>query len=522
MSDDWQDRLDEIEQRRRAALQMGGAEAVDRQHDKGRLTIRERIDALLDEGSFRETGPIAGGSEYDDDGRLAEFTPGNFILGFGRINRRACVVGGEDFTQSGGSPNVAGLRKSVYTEQLAQQYRVPLVRLHEGSGGSVAGSGGKKGGQGSPAAPVYEAHRFAAVGQTLASVPVACAALGATAGMPAGRLVASHYSVMTRHTAQVIIGGPALVERALGRSVSKEALGGAEVHQHSGVVDDVVDDELAAFEAIRRFLGYLPQNVWERPPVLPSSDDPDRADDSLAKAVPRDRQRAYSMRRILETVLDRGSFFEMGRGHGRGQITGMARLNGVPVGILANDCSYLAGSMTAQAARKLKRFIEFCEVFHLPIVSFVDEPGFMIGEQAEKDATMRFGAAAIIAAAMCRVPWASIVVRKSMGLGSAVHYGNNAYVLAWPSAEMGALPVEGGVAVAFKKQIAAAEDPEACRRELEEKLAQRQSPFPRADAFAVHDLIDPRETRSRLCDWVSLAAPLLDQQLGPASFSYRP
>lgn len=521
MANDWQDRLDEIRQRRKAALEMGGPEAVARQHERGKLTIRERIDALLDPDSFRETGPIAGGSERDEDGNLESFTPGNFILGFGRIASRPCIVGGEDFTQSGGSPNVAGLRKSVYTEQLAQQYRIPLIRLHEGSGGSVTGSSGK-GGKPSPAAPVYEAHRFAAVGKTLASVPVACAALGATAGMPAGRLVSSHYCVMTRHTAQVIIGGPALVERALGRSVSKEELGGAELHQHSGVVDDVVEDEEATFAAIRRFLDYLPQNVWELPPVVETDDDRNRMDDSLASAIPRDRQRPYNMRQILQSVVDVDSFFEIGRGHGRGQITGFARLMGIPVGVIANDCSFLAGSMTAQAARKLRRFIELCQVFHLPIISFVDEPGFMIGEQAEKDATMRFGAAAIIAAALCEVPWASVVVRKSMGLGSAVHYGADAYVLAWPSAEMGALPVEGGVAVAFKKEIAAAEDSDAHRKMLEEKLAGRQSPFPRADAFAVHDLIDPRETRPKLCDWLELAHPLLKNRLGPTHFSYRP
>lgn len=195
---------------------------------------------------------------------------------------------------------------------------------------------------------------------------------------------------------------------------------------------------------------------------------------------------------------------------------------GIPVGILANDCRHLAGSMTADGARKARRFIELCQVFHLPVASFVDEPGFMIGAQAEQAATMRFGASAIIAAAMCTVPWASVIVRKSMGLASAVHYGADAHVLAWPSAETGALPVEGGVAVAFKREIAAASDPEAKRRELEEALASRQSPFPRADAFAVHDLIDPRETRPRLCEWLELAHPLLEEQRGPTAFSFRP
>lgn len=518
---DWKAHIKAINQRREAAREMGGPEAVKRQHDKGLWTIRERIEALVDDGTFSEIGATAGYGELDDRGELASFTPGNYVLGWARIAERPCVVGGEDFTMRGGSPNVAGLRKSIYTETLARQYRLPLIRLHQGSGGSVTGGSGRKEPK-APPSPVYQAHRFAAIGHTLASVPVASAALGAVAGMPAGRLVSSHYSVMTRHTAQVLIGGPALVERALGQPIAKEELGGADVHGRSGVVDEVVEDEQAACNAIRQFLSYLPQNVWQLPPVTECTDSRERRDESLASAVPRDRRRTYDMRRIIASVLDEDTFFEMGRGHGRSQITGFARLTGIPVGVLANDCRHLAGAMTADGARKAQRFIELCQVFHLPIVSFVDEPGFMIGPQAEQDATMRFGASAIMAAALCTVPWATVIVRKSMGLASTVHYGAGAHVLAWPSAEAGALPVEGGVAIAFRKEIAGADDPETHRRVLEEEMAKRLSPFPRAETFSVHDLIDPRETRPRLCEWLELAHPLLESQRGPTSFSYRP
>jgi len=517
----WDRQREEIEARRRAAKLQGGASAIERQHARGRLTIRERVDALLDSGSFREIGAIAGVGERDAAGKLAGFTPANFVLGFGKIEARPCIVGGEDFTIAAGSPNVGGLRKSIYTEELACQYRVPLVRLHEGSGGSVTGAAGK-GAAPLPPEPVYHVHRFASVGRALASVPVATAALGAVAGLPAVRLVASHYSVMTRHTAQVLVGGPALVERALGQSVSKDALGGAELHERSGVIDDVVEDEQAAFAAIRRFLGYLPQNVWELPPVAPCEDPRERAEPSLADIVPEDRRRAYDMRAILHAVLDRGSFFEMNRRYGPGQISGLGRLLGVPVGVLANDCRHFAGSMTAAGARKVRRFVEFCHTFHLPVLNFVDEPGFMFGPEAEAEGTVRAGAAAVLAVAMATIPWASVMVRKSMGLGAAAHYASGSYILAWPSAESGALPVEGGVAVAFGREIAAAADPAARRAELEAQFAARQSPFPRAEALAVHDLIDPRETRARLCDWIELVQPLLSQQLGPTSFSYRP
>ncbi|HEX2891521.1 acyl-CoA carboxylase subunit beta [Vineibacter terrae] len=517
----WDNELDEIAQRRQAAKAQGGEAAVARQHARGRLTIRERIDALLDPGSFREIGPIAGAAERADTGELAGMTPANFVLGFGKIAGRPCVAGGEDFTIAAGSPNLAGLRKSIYTEELACQYRVPLVRLHEGSGGSVTGSAGK-GAPPTPPEPVYAPHRFASVGRALATVPVATAALGAVAGLPAVRLVSSHYCVMTRQTAQVLVGGPALVERALGQAASKDDLGGAAVHEKSGVIDDVVDDEAAAFAAIRRFLSYLPQHVWALPPVLPCTDDRNRADARLADIVPADRRRVFDMRAVVRAVVDQESFFEIGRRYGSGQITGLARLLGCPVGVLANDCRQLAGSMTAAGARKVRRFVEFCQTFHLPVLNFVDEPGFMIGAEAEMEGTVRAGAGAVLAVAMATIPWASIMVRKSMGLGAAAHSAPGSYILAWPSAESGALPVEGGVAVAFGREIAAAADPAARRRELEAQFAARRSPFPRAEALSVHDLIDPRETRARLCDWIELAWPLLDQQLGPTSFTYRP
>jgi len=513
------DPLEEIGRRRAAAKLQGGETAVSRQHNRGRLTVRERVDALLDPGSFLEIGPIAGQSDTDEDG--THFTPANFILGFGRLGDRPVIAAGEDFTINAGSPNLGGLRKSIYTEELACQYRVPLVRLHEGAGGSITGAAGK-GQAPMPPSPVYEAHRFASVGRTLASVPVATAALGAVAGLPAVRLVSAHYCVMTRHTAQVLVGGPKLVERALGQKVTKEQLGGAELHERTGVIDDVVEDEHEAFAAIRRFLSYLPQNVWELPPVIATDDPRDRADDFLATVVPTNRRMVFDMRKLVRAVLDKDSFFEIGRRHGTGQITGLGRLMGRPVAIAANDCRQLAGSMTAASARKLRRFVEFCHVFHLPMLNFVDEPGFMIGHDAEREGTVRAGAAAVLAVAMSTIPWASIMVRKSMGLGAAAHYAPGAYILAWPSAETGALPVEGGVAVAFAKEIAMAPDPAARRAELEEAFAARRSPFPRAEALAVHDLIDPRETRAKLCDWLDMSWPLLHHQLGPVSFGYRP
>jgi acetyl-CoA carboxylase carboxyltransferase component len=517
----WKPEVDGIERRRRLAAGLGGPEAVERQHARGRLTVRERIEALLDPASFREQGPIAGHAERDENGVLIGFTPANYVLGSGRIDGRPVVVGGEDFTQRGGSPSAAGLRKSVFAEELACRLRVPLVRFLEGGGGSVAGAGGKapRSGGGDP---VYAPHRFVSVARAMASAPVVSAALGAVAGLPAARLVASHFSLMTRRGAQVLVAGPAIVERALGESLTKDELGGARVHARSGVVDNVVEDESEAVAQIRTFLSYLPTNVWEPAPRAPADDERGREEPELLSIVPRERRRVYDMRRLLALVLDRGSLFELGRDHGRAQITALARLDGQPVGVWANDPRFYGGAMSARGARKVRRFVDLCETFHLPVLAFVDEPGFMVGREAESAATIRFGAEALFAVVQSTVPWASVIVRKSYGVAAAAHFAPEATVLAWPSAEAGALPVEGGVAVAFRREIAAAPDPETHRRELEERFAAARSPFPRAEAFGVNDLIDPRTTRPVLCDWLESIQPRLRAHLGERSHAVRP
>lgn len=516
----WKREVDEILVRRERAAALGGEEAVATHHAKGRSTIRERIRGLVDPESFREQGPIAGFSELDEAGNPIAFEPANYILGLARIGARPCAIGGEDFTQRGGSPSPAGLRKSVYAEELAIRYRVPLVRFLEGGGGSVAGPGQRRGADGGAA--VNAPPRFRSIGEVMAQVPVVSAALGPTAGFPAARLVASHYAIMTRNTSQVLVGGPALVERALRERISKEELGGWKVHAANGVVDAVAVDDAEAFALVRRFLSFLPNHVDDLPPVEVCEDPRERREEELLSIIPRDRRKIYDARKLVEAVLDRGSFFEMTARYGRSQITGLARLDGRPVGVLANDTRFYAGAMTADGAQKVRRFVDFCDTFHLPILSFVDEPGFMIGAAAERAGTIRYGAQALMAVQQSRVPWASVIVRKSYGVAAAAHYGPDGHVLAWPSAEMGALPVEGGVAVAFHREIEEADDPDARRAELESQLASRTSAFPRAEAFGFHDLIDPRDTRPALCDWLDWAAPLLESQRGPRAYTYRP
>ena len=504
----WKKEIKEIGIRKKASKAQGGKEAIELHHKKGRLTLRERIDIFLDKDSFEEIGELAGGVEKDENENFKSMTPANFILGFGKVNGKQVIVGGEDFTVKGGSPNSAGLRKSVYTEELAIQYKLPLVRLHEGGGGSVAGPK-----SGSSADPVFTRSRFKSVADSLKEVPVASAALGPVAGLPASRFVGSHFRVMTKKNSQILVAGPQVVSRAFGKEFTKDELGGSDIHKKNGVTDNIANSEEEALDQIKSFLSYFPQNIYEIPPVIESTDSPKRSESSLSSIIPKERNKSYEMRDILNLVFDKESFFEMTNFYGRGIITGFARLNGFSFGVFANDSNFYAGSMTADNAKKTSRFVKLCDTFHLPIITFVDEPGFLIGPEAEKEATILYGTEAVLAVNETTVPWATVLVRKSFGVAAAAHFGNNPYVLAWPSSESGALPLEGGVAVAFAKEIASADNPEKKRKEIEEEMAKKQNPFSKAESFSVHEIIDPSETRKYLCGWIEKVQPQLKARL---------
>jgi acetyl-CoA carboxylase carboxyltransferase component len=504
----WKKETDQIKIRKGLAKKQGGSKAVALQHAKGRLTLRERITKLVDKGSFEEQGEIAGGTEINEDGEVKSLTPANFILGFAKINQRQVVIGGEDFTVKGGSPNPAGLRKSVYTEDLALNYKMPLIRLHEGGGGSVAGPSKSKN-KGYGGDPVFSRSRFKSIADTLKEIPVVSAALGPVAGLPAARFVASHFRIMTKKTSQILVAGPAVVERAFGIDISKEELGGSQIHGSNGVTDNIAESEEDAFNQIKKFLSFMPQSIYELNEKVETDDPVDRREEQLLSIIPKERQRSYEMRDIVRMISDKDSFFEITKYFGKGIITGFARLNGFPVGILGNDSNFYAGSMSADGAKKTTRFVKLCDTFHIPIVSLVDEPGFLIGPEAEAQATILHGAEAVLTVSESEVPWSTVMIRKSFGVAAAAHYGPEGYVLAWPSAESGPLPLEGGVAVAFKKEISEAQNPEAKRKEIEESMAKHQSPFPRAESFSVHEIVDPRETRKYLCLWAERIQPQL-------------
>jgi len=511
----WKPEADEIARRHRDAEALGGEAAVKRHHEQGRLTVRERIGALLDAGSFQEIGKLTGSATYDAEGKLQKVAPAPYVMGLGKIDGRPVAIGGEDFTIRGGTSWGSTRRKGGqggFVEDLAHEYRIPLVNLIDGAGGSVTSAKGR----GYTVFPGV--HGFERSVELLGEVPVVSAVLGTAAGGPAGRAILSHWSVMVKGSSQIFAAGPPVVERSLGEKVDKEALGGAHVAVDlAGTVDNVVASETECFAAIKRFLSYLPQNVWELPPAVACDDPADRRDEALLTIVPRERRQAYSMQKLMAMIVDRGSVFEIQPTFGRSVITALARMDGKAVGVIANNPLVHGGAMDVKAARKQTHFMEMCDTFHIPLIFLVDVPGFMVGTQAEMAATLREGMRAVYVGLQLTVPMLTVVVRKCYGMAGMGTTDKNGLDLkiAWPSAEWGSLPVEGGVAAAYRRDIEAADDPGARVAEIEAELRRFASPFLTAEAFAVEDVIDPRDTRPYLCRFINAMQGRLATSAGP-------
>ena len=518
----WQRELEELRERERMARAMGGPEKVSRQHQGGRLTVRERIDRLVDAGTFHEIGAIAGKGEYNLAGGLDGFTPSNCVMGRAMVDGRPVIVLGDDFTLRGGSADATIPRKPILAERMAQQLRVPIIRIIEGSGGGgsvktieTTGRANLPGGLGESSAA------FQLLTDNLGIVPVVALGLGSVAGLGAARLAASHYSVMTKQTSAMFVAGPPVVAR-VGQSLEKQELGGWEVQCRAGAVDHAVETEEEAFRCARSFLSYLPSSIHGLAARGERSDSADRRDAMLFSVVPRDRRKVYKMRPIIEAIVDKGSFYEMGQMFGRSMITGFARLDGLPVALLASDPFHYGGAWTAGACAKTIRFVDMAETFHLPVVYLCACPGFLIGLEAERSATIRFGVRAMAAINQSTVPWCTIIVRNAFGVAGAAHVpsGRLALRYAWLSAWWGSLPLEGGIEAAYRAEIETAADPKAKLAEIEARLNKLRSPFRTAETFAVEEIIDPRDTRPLLCEFANLAEPL--RTPGPRAFPMRP
>jgi acetyl-CoA carboxylase carboxyltransferase component len=521
----WQPELDELRKRERQTRELGGAERVKRQHDAGKLTVRERIDALVDPTSFHEIGAIAGRARYDEQGNLVELTPSNNVFGRATIDGRPVVVAGDDFTVRGGSADAAIREKALMPEQMAHDLRLPIIRIIEGSGGGGSVKTIETTGRANLPGRVGSNLPYYYTTANLGRVPVVALGLGSVAGLGAARMAASHYSVMTKETSALFVAGPPVVNALINdpaKHLDRFELGGWEIQTRCGAVDHAADSEQEAFECTRSFLSYLPSSVFEVAPRGPRTDDPDRREEFLFEAIPRDKRKVYKMRPIIEAVVDKDSFFEMGRMFGRPIITGFARIDGLPVALMASDPFFYGGAWTADACDKIIRFVDLAETFHLPIVSLCDCPGFHVGVEAEKAATIRKGVRAMAAVNQSTVPWCTFLVRNVFGVAGAVNQPSGRFSIryAWLSARWGSLPLEGGIEAAYRAEIDAADDLQGKIAEIDERLQKLRSPFRTAEPFWIEEIIDPRDTRKLLVEFAGYAEKL--RQPGESKFCMRP
>jgi acetyl/propionyl-CoA carboxylase alpha subunit/acetyl-CoA carboxylase carboxyltransferase component len=522
---------------------------VVRQRSRGKLDCRQRIDLLLDDGSFREVGSLAGFASYDADGNVADFTPANHVGGWGSIAGRRAVVCADDFTSRGGHSDGAIGQKSRYLDELSMEFRCPSVRLLDGSsgGGSVAsmvptqaeGASAAKestgaitagrprvsGGGGSFLPGHLGSEMYA---KQLSMVPVVNVLLGSVVGIGAAKAVLGHFSVMVRDIAQLFVAGPPVVSHAMGYDVTKEDLGDWRIHCRNGSVDNLAETEAEAVAQTQAFLSYLPSSVFEAPPVVATGDPADRREEELFSIVPRKRTTTFDMRRAIRLMADKGSFFEMGALWGADQIVGLARFNGHPVGVIASDSRHEnGGALTADGCDKLRRHLDLCDLFHLPVVNLVDNPGFAVGIEHEMAGTIRKGGEWMIAFAQVSVPIFTVIMRRSFGVAGnnyATPKASASARVVWPAADVGGIPPEGGIEAAYKRQLAEAADPVALRAEIEARIESVRGPVGPLNRFQMEEMIDPRDTRPWICEWVADAARIAAQpgRLVPRALGFRP
>ncbi len=513
----WKKEVNELIERKKLAKKLGGKEKVERQHSSQRYTVRERIDLFFDKDSFEEIGILAGKSTYNNTGSLKSFTPSNSIIGHGLVNNNSVAFYGDDFTVRGGAADASIWKKMIAAEQLANEYDIPLVRFIEGTGGG--GSVKSLEMQGFTYIPFNPG--WDKVVDNLSKIPVVSLALGPVAGLGAARLVSSHYSVMIKKTSQVFVAGPPLVEK-IGEKTNKEDLGGSKIHGTNGVVDDVAESEIDAMKLAKKFLSYMPSSIYNLPLKIASKDKINRSDQFLLSIVPKNKRESYDILPIITSIVDKNSFFEVGKNYGLSVITGLARLDGHPIILIANNPQVYGGGWTSDSSKKIVKIIDLAQIFHFPVLNLVDNPGFIIGKNAEKNATIRNGAKALAAIYQFKNPMCSIILRKVFGVAGAAHTNHTKfkYRFAWPSADTGSLPFEGGIEAAYKSDINKASNPEKYIQDIYDRLSSITSPFKTAEQFLLEDIIDPRDTRRKICKWVKLAYKKLKP--GKSYFGFRP
>ncbi|KAF2773763.1 ClpP/crotonase [Teratosphaeria nubilosa] len=479
-----------------------------RQKEAGKLWVRERISLLLDPGSLQEIGSVTGTVNWTQTApfreSIASFVPSNNVQGFGKLGGRRILFTADDFSIRAGHADGALSAKTAYVDQLALRLKLPIVKLVDGSSGGGSVTSIARDGY-SYVPPLRGAHDV--VEQLNAGIPNLGAAVGTAIGLGAARLVACHFSVMAGDVGAVVNAGPRVVAGATGEEgLGAAELGGAGVHCRNGTVDNLAGDERGCFEQVARVLGFLPDCGTVMPPVVGGVEaEVGGRRVELRALVPRRRERGFDARRVVGVVVDDGSWFEIGALWGCAAIVGLARLGGRPVGIIANNCEVGSGALDAAASQKITRHLKFCDVFNLPILQFVDVPGYAIGSVAERTATMRWGVELWKTYYTTTTPVFSVLVRKVYGVagGVMVECRQPHMRVAWPSGEWGSLPLEGGIEVAHAGELRALgeEARRAREAELREMYGRLMNPVRTANAFSIEEIIDPADTRALVVEW---------------------
>jgi propionyl-CoA carboxylase beta chain len=487
-------RIEELRARREAARLGGGTAAIQKQHDRGKLTARERIDLLVDPDSFEEMDPFKV-HRCRDFGMEERTYPGDGVVtGLGRVDGRVTAIFAQDFTVFGGSLSGANAEKVCKLMDTAMRIGCPVVGLNDSGGARIQEGVVSLGGY----ADIF-------LRNTLASgvVPQLSAVMGPCAGGAVYSPAITDFVVMVEKTSYMYVTGPAVVKTVTHETVTHEDLGGASAHaEKSGVAHFRVPEDAAALALLRRLLAFLPQNNTENPPPGPGTDDPNRMDERLNAIVPQDPNKPYDMREVIRLVVDEGDFLEVHEHYAENIVVGFAHLGGRAVGIVGNQPQVLAGCLDVAASLKGARFVRFCDCFNIPLVTFEDVPGFLPGTDQEWNGIIKHGAKLLYAYCEATVPKLTVITRKAYGgaydVMSSKHIRGD-WNVAWPSAEVAVMGAKGAVEIIFRKQIAAADDPAAEQEKLEAEYRERfANPFVAAERGYLDDVVEPRTTRPRL------------------------
>ncbi|HET9720748.1 MAG TPA: acyl-CoA carboxylase subunit beta [Solirubrobacteraceae bacterium] len=490
-------------ERRRAEIRLGGGEEkIAKQHAAEKLSARERLALLIDEGTWVELG-IHGRPHFSQAAMAGRDAPADGVItGYGKCDGRLVAVAAYDFTVMAGSMGMTGELKVTRLRELAVTKRIPMIwlldsagaRIQEAVGSLFAGSG----------------HLFRDEVVMSGVIPQVAALMGPCAAGTAYIPGLADFVPMVRGRGSMALAGPHLVRAAIGEDVTQEELGGSRVHcRRSGVGDLELPDDPACIQAIKDYLSYFPSHCEDSPPVLAASDPIDRADEELLDVLPESGRKPYDMYEVIRRIVDDGAYFDLKPQWARTIITCLARFGGRPAGIVANQPRQLGGILDNDSADKAARFINLCNAYGIPLVYLMDVPGFMVGTKVEEAGIIRHGAKMLYATANATVPKLTVILRKAYGAGYYVMCGR-AYepdlIVAWPSAEISVMGAEGAVEIIFRKQVQEAEDPAAKRAELVENFRKIIDVYIAAGNDMIDDVIDPRETRATICRALEMAA----------------